>query len=279
MEYNIFKAGPPPVFTLDSIGPSGVAKGVIRVRDDWSRVFDFTVDSTNAMLLPYIDSQLTQNSDPTTYINSIYDIVIKENDYFGAIVRPDPLTNIYPEVGYSNNQVIHCTILARGISAPPVNGQMTHFTNGGAQTIPLVWDTRKVFNQSNSSIDYTDSQVQMNASALTAHISSDGNGSMSIGAGATGLSLDPKNGLTHSVTAITHATQEESHGGGMFTTSLNFLQHYFIGLGNAVALPMPHVPNILKMIAIGKFVKNIIGSKSANTGIYGLVNQIDNIAK
>ena len=275
MEYNIFSPQAPPVFTLDSIGPSGIALGVIRAKDNYDRYYDFSVDEATQQKLPRIDLEIGQN----TNSRNIYNVKVKTNDYFNAIVRMDVETKSFPDVGNANVQKITCEIIANGYSIPPVNGQMTHFMNGGNQTIPIIWDTKRVFSMSDPTVDLNDPVFLMNAATNTAHIGTDGQGGMSFGAGANGHTIDAKTGMSTSVPAMTHGHQETNYGAGMFTTSLNFLQHYFIGLGVAVALPMNHMINIPKMLGIGKFVKNMIGSKKDNTGIYGLANALDNVVK
>jgi hypothetical protein len=53
-------------------------------------------------------------------------------------------------------------------------------------------------------------------------------------------------------------TQEEkpSH---LFCTNMNFLDHYFIGLANAVSfIPMPHVVDLIEMGRLAALVKNVI---------------------
>jgi len=57
---------------------------------------------------------------------------------------------------------------------------------------------------------------------------------------------------------LTEGTQNKDYGGGMFTNSLNFLQHYLIPLAQSAGLHiMPHVINLPKYIGIGNFIRNI----------------------
>ena len=271
MEFNIWAPQAPPIFYLESIGASGIATGMVRVRDRYDRYYEFKLDDHSMQLLPSIDNALGTNDDPTQVSQNNYDIVINTNDYAGALIKVDPNTGNYPELGKSNVQVIQCSILSRGRAAAPVFGQMTHIMNGGGSIIPIVWDTRKVFIQSDNTVDYTDPQVQMNAATMTAHLGTDGNGAVSMGAGTNGHTIDPKMGMSTSVNAMTHAHQETNYGGAMLTTSLNFLQHWLIGICNAVALPMPHMINLPKMISVGGFVKSMI------TATETLVKQIDHV--
>lgn len=79
-------------------------------------------------------------------------------------------------------------------------------------------------------------------------------GSTLSGGGESRLTVNERGVVDSSDGQPTTKTQEENKA--LFTTSTNFLDHYFIGLANSVSfIPMPHVPKLSKLIAIGSLVK------------------------
>lgn len=269
------------VFIIDSIGNSGKELGYVRVRDNKGILYDFKVN--NRWLLPIVDLQPNQ-----------YDVVVGTSNYAPCRVKRDLNSNEYGLVGVNANSDIVCEIIARGVSTPPMIVGMTTMTNNreAGNNVPMVSDATPTMSASDPNYDPHDESARKVRAMATPGISSSPGGGISIGQGQNGMNLSQKSGLIMNAENQTSATQEDNHAGGMLTTSYNFLHHYFIGIANTVALPMPHMVNLVKMIAIGKFVKDTIGTKGkrvdagngttkwqSGTGIFGLADEVADIAR
>ena len=279
-----------PRLTLSEIGEitdkkNGVSLGIIRAQDSDNVLYEFTVDGMTRNLLP----QIMKNP-------LLYYVIPREVDYSKARVKKDRKTNEYPLIGHCDNQVISCEIITRGVApAPSIGGTTSAFNgNNNSQMIPLVYNTSPQIALSDPDYDPKDEDKYNKMAGQVAHISSSIEHGIMLGQGSQTMGINQKSGTTNNSDSQTNASQETNVGGGTMSTSPNFLQHFMIGLGNAVALPMPHMVNLIKMIAIGKFIKQVIGTKGKRidagtgdgstkwqngTGIYGLGDELTEAAR
>jgi hypothetical protein len=264
------------VFIVDSVGNSGKELGYIRARDSNGILYDFKVN--NRWLLPIVDLQPSQ-----------YDAVVATSNYAPCRARMDLKTGEYGPVGVNASADIVCELISRGVCTPPTVTGATTMTNNRAagSNVPMVSNVTPTMSASDPNYDPNDETARKARAMATPGITSSPGGGISIGQGQFGMNISQKAGMIMNADTQTSSTQEDNHGGGMLTTSYNFLHHYFIGIANTVALPMPHMVNLIKMIAIGKFVKDTIGTKGKTvdgkwengTGIFGLADEVVNIAK
>lgn len=265
------------VFSIEEISKTSLELGKIRVRDSYGALYDFSVNNRN--VLPLAAQQ-----------PGMYEVIAYCRHYADAKIRKDPVTKEYPPVGMQAVQTIYCELIARGVATPPIMVGMTTMTSNkdAGKNVPLVYNTAPTMAQSDPDYDPLDQDKANQRAAQTGGMSLSQKGGMTIGAGGPhNMNISQKSGTTNNTESQTNSTQETNVGGGMMSSAPNFLQHYLIGLGNAVALPMPHMVNLIKMIAIGKFVKQVIGHKGkrianndgttkweSGTGIYGLGDDI-----
>ena len=256
------------ILKIYDIGPIGCELGVARVQDITdNNIYDIRIK--NSDMLKWVD--LSPNE---------YKVIVYSGDISGARVKkyamPDA-ADPYPMVGMAPVQLIYGEVLSKGVCTSPVMASPTHMTNDTAlgNNVYHIYD--RTIQAVQSDPEYTPGDVdQANARAVNQAGISTGSAGIMIQHGPSAISVGQKSGAVNSAEHNTTATQEHDHGSGMLTTSYNFLHHYMIGLANAVALPMPHMVNLVKMIAIGSFVKTVIGAKNPPTGIYGLADQITN---
>lgn len=262
-------------FQIHDVDTEGVRRGYLRVKDTNNRYYDFKCNDRSQL------HKLLELKEKFSFTTFPCYVMVANANYHTALIDVDINTQNLPAIGTTNNGEVVCEIIDDGITVGPSIAGMTTMldTPEAYKNKTLIFDAQIIpYNDTTYSSDDDSKNLQLRASAVG--ITASEAGGISIGQGPTGLSIGGKNStLTMNSNSVTSSTQESNHGGGMFTTSLNFLQHYFIGLANAVSLPMTHMPNIVKMGAIGVFIKNFIGSKKKKTGIYGLVSEVKTIAK
>ena len=274
---SVFRA---PAFKIEEIGPTGLRKGVVRCSDSIGLFYDFRVKNTND--LPSADK----------YPN-LYQVIVNDPYYSKARIQKNPETKDFPLVGDQDTAAIPCELRAIfGIKEPPQHAGMASLFNDptAGRGVPFIYNTCPTMSESDPAYDSKNVDQARQRAVATDAILTSTNG-LSIGRGKDTLTISSKSGTTNNTETQTNATQETNVGGGLMSTSPNFLQHYLIGMCNAVALPMPHMVNLMKMLAIGKFVKTMIGNKGkrvtapdgtskweSGTGIYGLGDEVTEVA-
>jgi hypothetical protein len=266
------------VFSVEEIN---IELGKVRVSDKYGAYYEFT--ATNRNVLPLVAEQ-----------PALYEAVAYCRHFAPAKINKNPETREYPAVGSQIVQTIYCELIARGVATPPKIVSVNNMVNNPAsgKNIPIIYNITPTMFQSDQAYDPLDLNKYNERAAQTPGVSMSPQGGVTTGIGNSNINVSQKSGTTNSTESQTNATQETNVGGGMMTTSLNFLQHYMIGIANAVALPMPHMVNMVKMVAIGKFVKNVIGTRGKRvdvgngttkwengTGMYGLGDELVDIAK
>lgn len=271
------------IFQIDSIGPTGIDHGYVRCKDNKGILYDFKVRN--------LDDLEAAEKNPGQW-----DVVVSCVNYAPCRAKRDLTTNEYGPVGVNANSDISCELISRGVKTPAAVNTTTMMTNNrsAANNTNMLSDRAPTMSLSDPNYDPNDTNARKVRAAavpgITASPSEGGN--IMMGVGGTGLNMSGKSGAVMSADNRTNSNEEENHAGGMLTTSYNFLHHYFIGIANTVALPMPHMVNLIKMIAIGKFVKDTIGTKGkrvdvgngttkwqSGTGIFGLADEVADIAR
>jgi len=288
--YSLFKEY---YIEIDSLDMSGLSKGYIRVKDRaTNKLYDFIC--TNRDSLPAIDKMINKPDRDSNSDVGLYYAYVTCANIDKALVRPDTITNEYPPIGKANSAIIACTLVPIGIAMPPVNIGMTAATSDSkiGAAAAIVYDKTPIIKE--GKFDPDDKDAVNSAKNKSTGVLVGASSASLKGPGANSICLSEKAGLVVDADNTTTKTQESDHGGGMFTTSLNFLQHYLIGLGNAVALPMPHMVNLVKMVAVGKFIKDFVGKKGrrvdaglgdgstkwvAGTGVHGMADEIGEIGR
>lgn len=256
---------------FDDVSQYSLSQQVCRARDAGGRYYDIKIKN------PWVIPQARLN--PERFL-----IIIGEspND---ALVKPDPGKTDLPEIGKATVAEIFGEVVCLGGSNPPqLVGTTNLLSNPEARkNLPILWE----LNPSKPQHEEDDPDAGKYSGAQTPGITSSQSGGMSIGQGTNMMSIGP-NGCSIDADKTTTKTQEGDKAGGLLSTAPNLLQHYFIGLANAVALPMPHMVNVIKIAAIGKFVKTMVGKKGerkedgtwkSGTGIFGLADEVAEIAK
>ena len=280
---NIFR----PEFRLYAITQAGLERGYIRVEDTsngW--LYDFLVDDRR--ILP----QLYQwfNGSDKSKLEGNYDIEVLGSTHNIIRVDRDDDGNL-PEIGLTTAKDIVCHINIQGISSlPQIISNTALFNNADSRNaIPMVFDTRP---QASLSPSY-DPEDKDARNARTVEVAASFGGSMcGFSNGTYGSFVSNSGSKTNDAENVTDSTQELAPAGGILCTAPNLLHHYFIGLANTVSLPMPHMPNLAKMIGIGVFIKNVVGKKGSHvkgddgtmkwkngTGIYGLADEVADIGR
>lgn len=267
------------VFTIDTIEDASLEHGIIRVKDVYDNLFDLTVK--NKLVLPITRKQ-----------PELYTVIVSGRDCFNALIKMDPTTKEYPPL---SSKGVFCEIITNGVSPQPsivsVNTLVSNSKAG--KCVNIIKDETITNILSDIDYDPLDIEARNKRAAQVYGVSVSSEGGINIGsAGESSVNISQSSGFINNNHSVTNASQETSVAGGMMTTSLNFLQHYMIGIGNAVALPMPHMVNLIKMVSIGKFVKQVIGVKGKRvdngdgtthwengSGMYGLGDTIVEIAK
>jgi hypothetical protein len=266
------------VFKVEEVGATGLELGMVRGRDAYGVLYDFEVNNRN--VLPMVSKQPV-----------MYDIVAYCSHYSKARVKLNPTTNEYPLVGRGNVGSVHCEIISRGVATPPMMVGMTTMTSNpkAGKNIPISYDQLVTLAQSDSEYDPLDTDSRTARAAKVAGFATSEEGGATWGQGKDNMNINSKSGTTNNTERQTDASQEKGIGAGTLHTSPNFLQNFLIPLGKAVSLPMNHMPNLIKMIALGSFVKQVIGKPGkrvdaglgngstkwvSGEGIYGLGDEV-----
>lgn len=255
---------------FDDVSDESIKKQVCRTRDNTGRYYDIKIK--NPWVLP--EAKLNPNR---------FMVLVGERPD-KALVQSKGGNTELPAIGESILGEVYGEIVCLGSSTPPkLVGTTSLFSNPSSRSgVPIAWS----LTPSKPQHEKKDQEPNSTEGALTPGLvaSTDsiqmGQGSNTMGIGAYGQTVDADK--------TTSKTQEADKAGGMLSTAPNLLQHYFIGLANAVALPMPHMVNLIKMVAIGKFVKQMVGKKGrrrddgrweSGSGIFGLADEVAEIAK
>lgn len=274
-----------PDYKLHTITQAGLRRGYIRVEDTstgW--IHDLLVDDKR--ILPQLNQWF--NGSDKEHLGGNYDIkVIGRTDNLIRI-ETDKDGNL-PEVGSTTGKDVVCHINIQGISElPQIISSTALFNNADSRNaIPLVFDTRP---QASLSPDY-DSEDKNASNARAVEVAGSFGGSMcGFANGTYGNFVSNGGSQTNDAENVTTSTQEVAPAGGLLTS--HPLDRFFIPLAGAVSLPMPHIPNLAKMIGIGVFIKNVVGKKGSHvkepdgtrkwkngTGIYGLADEVADIGR
>lgn len=274
------------VFKIVDIGLGG-QYSFIRVADKRGILYDFKLNLSDTNFLSSINKVIDDNN-PDIHVNlNSYDVIVHTSNYAGARVRTNK-DGTLPLVGTDISETIFAELSTRGIMTNCELVGMSSVLNNPDMRGNVVIAQDRLPGEPLHMVDLNDEDAH-NARAIAINGITGGPGGLTMGAGPYTTNTSNKGHVNHSIESTTSSTQEQGHGGGMFTTSYNFLQHYFVGIANAVALPMPHMVDIVKMVALGVFVKKVIGTKgSRNTvngkwegasGVYGLADTLTDIAK
>ncbi|HLD91540.1 MAG TPA: hypothetical protein VI911_11130 [Patescibacteria group bacterium] len=272
METNIFRT----TLFKDIIGVK-VDSGYIRVSD---KGVLYDLKCSNKMKLPQVEKE------PGKYFVLVGESI---SELSRARVRQDSNTKDFPPVGEQSVGEVYCEVMDTGISTPPVTRSAGEiFSNPTAiDSVPIAYITASQISKNDPNYDSGNKEESMARAVQVPAITGGPSTGIGMRVGTHSVGVSQKAGMVSNTDSMTHSTQETNHGAGMFTTSYNFLQHYFIHLAGAVSLPMNHMVNLAKMLAIGKFVKGVVGSKGKRvddgsgttkwqngTGIYGLADEI-----
>lgn len=162
------------------------------------------------------------------------------------------------KIGLGDISILDCTLINISVIEPPNLNRNMQATANSRQ----VSDYGSVHYDMSPGLDRKDydpddKEARRTEASSRSAISYGPGGINMAGPGGNNLIIDSNGSIGNYSNNITDGPQEKDKAGGMFTTSLNFLQHYFIGIANAVTLPMPHMLNLPKLIATGAFVASI----------------------
>jgi hypothetical protein len=247
MDFNAFRTY---VFTIDSVGLSGLDQGFIRAKN---QVDGFTYEfKANNRDLDLADKYPDR-----------YSVIVSSSNISGARIA-----DLTKAVGTSNIQPIVCTLISQGTVTHPQMANI-HVAADNPSRSPMhtiVYD--EVPGAPSKDYNPEDKEARRQAGVSCPGILASTDLLVIKGIGKGAISLTSQAQFVVGSESTIYATQEDDRGGALFTTSYNFLQHYFIGLGNAVALPMPHMINFTKMASVCKFMKSIINTtKIASQGL------------
>lgn len=261
---------------VDSIGKTGCMNGCARAIDNNNRLYDIQI--SNVLMLALADAQ------PNSY--SIKVIAV---ELAGAMIHPNS-KGVYPKVGECDVEHIEGVLIAHGVSlSPKLVGMTTISSNRHAgSNVPLLYNTTPTLTRSSDLYDTSDEAALNNMGGGVGGISMSEKGGMSMGSDAKNMvNFSATSGMSMNADNQTVSTQNTHYGGGILSDAPASIWKYFIGLGRAVSAPPKDLPNLVKMVAIGVFVKTAIGKKGSRittgpdagkwkdgTGIYGLTDQI-----
>lgn len=233
-------------FPIFEIGQSGIETGFVRVQGNEGDFYDFKIGFRPHLIL-------AENN------RSRYTVTVAAYDISRAKVDPNS------QVGMDSTAVICGYLTERSVIRPPKDVSMQLGKN------PLNANYSTAFFDETPGSEIKEYDPDDRTAATEEYVGRAGlmfgqGGATLKGPGPDAMVLSPDGEMSMNVQKMTSATQEEDKGGGLFTTSTNFLHHFFIGIANTVSLPMPHMPGILKMASIGVFVNNIAsaGRKAYN---------------
>lgn len=234
------------IFTIQNFG-EGKYYNYVRCIDNDNIVYDFKVEDESKLI--FAKKQIS------------YFSVKVSGDIDAARVKYTSKGELLP-IGEGNNTTLFCNLVNQiGIStSAKVVGRTNTMNNIGSEGQVEIWGDETP-QTTFSEFDPNDEDMMNALAASKTAITVSPEGNLSIGRGTNALSFSDKGNMSVDSQTITNTCQNSDQAGGLIHRWS--LRNYFLTMVNAVAfMPMPDIVNIVKMVAIGKFTKTLIGKKA-----------------